>query len=80
MAISLSIGRCQPHGKMLFRNRKLAKLHARRLHPAEHLNPYECEGVPGMWHYGHLPAAVASGDISRRYISTQRIDLPEQSD
>ena len=78
MAYPLSIGTCQQHGKMLFRNRKRAKLHARRIHPGQHMSAYECDGNPGMWHFGHLPDPVVRGMLAREWVSTSRIDLPEQ--
>jgi hypothetical protein len=77
VAIPLNIGRCQAHGKMLFRNRKRARLHCRRIYPGEHMSAYECDQTPGMWHFGHLPEGVANGVLDRKWISTRRIDLPE---
>lgn len=72
------IGTCRQHGKMLFRNRKIARRYARRVHPGAHLSAYECDGVPGMWHYGQLPSPVTRGELSRKWVSTRRIDVPEQ--
>lgn len=75
----LNTGVCRAHGKMLFRSRKVARLAGRRAHHGGrgHLTAYECEAVPGLWHYGHLPVAVVRGLLDRKWVSTRRIDLPE---
>jgi hypothetical protein len=78
MAPRPPIGTCLEHGKMLFRNRKIARRHARRVHPGARLSAYECATNLGMWHYGHLPEPVTRGELSRKWVSTRRIDVPEQ--
>jgi hypothetical protein len=65
---------------MLFRNRKIARRHARRVHPGGRLSAYECDTNPGLWHIGHLPEAVAKGQLTRKWVTTRRIDLPESND
>jgi hypothetical protein len=64
---------CEVHGKLSFESRKLARLHARRVHPGDHrLNAYECDATPGLWHLGHLPRVVVRGRIDRTRIGDRR--------
>lgn len=55
-------GACPACGKLMFDSRKVAKAAARRAHPGERLNAYQCGD---WWHYGHLMPYVKVGDTPR---------------
>ncbi len=57
--------RCPFCGKIQHITRKAAKRHVRSL-PREHLSVYRCPAGTDMFHVGHLPEKVLSGDTDRR--------------
>lgn len=58
-----TISTCAICGKLgNFPSRKAARQARRRYHPGEHMRAYECD-IPGVWHYGHLPAHVMSPPV-----------------
>lgn len=64
------VGSCDVHGKILFRDRKTARMHARRTKSrSRRMNAYECDVHPGLWHLGHLPGAVIRGELGRDWIN-----------
>lgn len=50
---------CEQHAKVLYRDRKSAKANVRKNH--QRMRAYECTATPGLYHVGHLPAAVHYG-------------------
>jgi len=71
---SLSLGTCRSHGKKLFRTRKVARHHARRIHPGAQLSPYPCTVHEGLWHLGNLPEVIVRGWKARATIEDHRIE------
>ena len=64
------VGHCHYHDKVLFRNRKTARMHSRRMKSRSgRMNAYECDVHPRLWHLGHLPKAVVKGDVGRELIN-----------
>lgn len=64
-------GRCHACGKVSYSSRKQAKATARRAHPAEKMDTYECSDNPGAWHYGHLPKRVRDGIVPRSVLKAR---------
>ncbi len=63
------VGTCEVHGKILFRDRKTARVNARRTQSHDgRMNAFECETHPGLWHLGHLPRSVVRGIRGRESI------------
>lgn len=63
---------CQRCGKWCYPSRTAAKAAARMLHPGDHMSAYWCP-VDGRYaHFGHLPAAVITGEIERAEIGSTR--------
>lgn len=60
-------GHCQRCQKRNYRNRKTAKLVARRF-SSDHLVAYRCPHVRSFWHIGHLATPVIRGVTSREEI------------
>lgn len=64
-----SLGDCPGCGKQMFATRRVAKQQADRLHPDGRLDAYPCtvhqRAGERVWHLGHLPDGVRSGEISR---------------
>jgi hypothetical protein len=58
-----SVGWCPDHRKLLYTDRKRAKLILRR--HVDHKNIYRCPTHPGMFHIGGLPKEVISGEMTR---------------
>lgn len=61
---ALAVAYCNDHAKLLYANRKAARVIARR-HRGEHKSPYECEYWPGHWHVGNLHPLVVAGVRTR---------------
>lgn len=63
-------GTCSTCGKQSYRDRRMAKKAAQRIHPGDKLSVYQCDG--GNWHYGHLSKNVKSGRVDRTVYREQR--------
>lgn len=64
------VGSCDVHGKVLFRDRKTARMHSRRMKSRiGRMNAYECDIHPGLWHLGHLPSVVVRGEVGREWVN-----------
>lgn len=57
----VSGSRCATCGKLGFPSRRAAQQEARRRAPDGGVRPYRCGD---MWHYGHLPRRVQTGDVA----------------
>lgn len=62
-------GTCWACGKRSYSSKKEAKQTARRTHPGEQLDTYECHSNAGAYHYGHLPQRVKEGRIPRSMLA-----------
>jgi hypothetical protein len=65
------VGTCDVHNKILCRDRKTARKHARRMKSRQgRMNAFECgNDHPGLWHLGHLPGSIVRGDVGREWIN-----------
>ena len=64
------VGTCYVHDKILFRDRKTARMNARRTVPRDgRMNAFKCEAHPGLWHLGHLPEPIVRGVRGRDWIN-----------
>lgn len=59
-----ALGFCDIHGKMLFTDRKNARMAIRHLAGRKDMREYACDAVTGMFHIGHMPPDVRSGVIT----------------
>lgn len=66
-------GRCAHCGKINYNSRKAAKAYARR-RSLVGLSAYRCQhSKVEVWHLGHLPDSVRSGDAPREMIRTAKL-------
>lgn len=66
-------GRCTHCGKLNYNSRKAAKAYARR-RSLVGLSAYRCQhSKVEVWHLGHLPDYVRSGDAPREMIRTAKL-------
>lgn len=56
------VGECPTCGKLRFLSRKAARANARKAHPDQKMQVYECGEY---YHYGHSPYIVMRGVIGR---------------
>lgn len=69
MTKPLWFGTCETTGKRSYADRKTAKTALRRMPRKQgHYNVYACGD---HWHYGHLPAWIVNGQISRNYLNRE---------
>lgn len=54
-----SLGTCRRCGKQIYKDRREARLIAKRLFPGDTLRAYVCPA--GHWHFGHLQQAQKAG-------------------
>lgn len=51
-------------GKRAYTSKRAARHQRRVVEPAATMNVYECQDS-GYYHFGHVPSAVRSGEVSR---------------
>lgn len=65
------MARCTYCGKLIYASRKIARTAAKKIHgKSQHFSAYECRqatkaGFTNMWHIGHLPKMIITGQAKR---------------
>lgn len=67
---TISAWTCETCGKRCFFSKAAARTEAKVVD--RNCRPYRCPQDRSLWHYGHLPKAVLSGDIDRRRLWKMR--------
>lgn len=62
---SESVGTCAGCGKQDYTSRKNARTAAKKAHPGDSCNAYECPEGTGYFHYGHLQRKIKRGHMPR---------------
>lgn len=64
---------CEPCGHRGYLSRSDAKV-VRRRHPSESLSVFGCPHTDGLFHLGHRPSALTSGQVNRAQMAQQKRD------